>query len=107
MLKIRLQRVGRSHDPSFRLVLTDSRKPPKSGSCLEILGSYNARKGKPQFNIEKIKHWLSKGAKTSATVHNLLIGAKIIEGKKINVLKKAAINKEKKKEEKIEEKIES
>ncbi len=86
MLKIRLQRVGRKNDPSFRLILTDSRKPPKSGSRLELLGSYNARKGEPQFKDERIKYWFSKGAGLSDTVHNLLINAKIIEGKKKNVL---------------------
>ncbi len=85
MLKIRLQRAGRSHDPSFRLILTDSRKPPKSGSYLELLGSYDARKGKPQFKTERIKHWLSKGAQTSETVNNLLVGAKIVESKKKKV----------------------
>ncbi len=88
MLKIRLQRVGRRHDPSFRMILTDSRKPPRGGSYLELLGSYNARKGLPQFKAERIKYWLSKGAKTSDTVHNLLVDAKIIKDKKINVLPK-------------------
>lgn len=86
MLIIRLQRTGRRHDPNFRLILTDSRKPPRSGSYLELLGSYNARKGEPQFKPERIKHWLSKGAKTSITVHNLLVSAKIIGGKKKNAL---------------------
>jgi len=85
MLKIRLQRVGRSKDPSFRLVLTDSRKPPRSGKCLELLGSYDARKGKPQFKTERIKYWITKGAQVSETVNNLLVGAKIIEGKKVKV----------------------
>ncbi len=104
---IRLQRVGRKHDPNFRLILTDSRKPPRSGSYLELLGSYNARKGEPQFKPERIKHWLAKGAKTSDTVHNLLVGAKIIEGKKKNALphlkkgKKAAAKEEAKTEEKV------
>jgi len=85
MLKIRLQRVGRSKDPSFRLILTDSRKPPRSGECLEILGSYDARKGLPQFKTERIKYWLSKGAQASETANNLLVDAKIIEGKKKKV----------------------
>jgi len=85
MLKIRLQRKGRSHDPKFRLVLTDSRKPPKSGAALEILGSYDPKKGLSQFKGERIKFWLSKGAKISETVNNLLIDAKIIEGKKKKV----------------------
>ncbi len=98
MLKIRLQRVGRRHDPSFRMILTDSRKPPRGGSYLELLGSYNARKGEPQFKAERIKHWLSKGAKTSDTVHNLLVDAEIIKGKKINVLPASIKEKAKKKE---------
>lgn len=82
MLKIRLQRVGRKHDPSFRIVLTDSRRGPKSGVCSELLGSYDARNGKPQLKSERIKHWLLKGAQVSDTVRNLLIDAKIIEGEK-------------------------
>jgi small subunit ribosomal protein S16 len=77
MLKIRLQRKGRSHDPKFRLVLTDSRKPPKSGE-MEILGSYGAKKGEAQFKAERIKFWLLKGAKISPTVKSLLTKNKII-----------------------------
>jgi ribosomal protein S16 len=37
MLKIRLQRVGRKHEPTFRVVLTDSQNSTKSGRMLEIL----------------------------------------------------------------------
>ena len=78
------------------MILTDSRKPPRSGSYLELLGSYNARKGEPQYKSDRIKFWLSKGAKTSDTVHNLLVGAKIIEGKKKNVLPSSKKNKKEK-----------
>ncbi len=97
MLTIRLQRVGRKHEPVFRLVLTDSKNSPKSGKFLEILGSYDARRGdQAVFNDEKVKHWLSKGAKVSDTVHNLLIDKKVITGKKINKLpKKSPIKSEK------------
>ncbi len=86
---VRLQRVGRKHEPVFRLVLTDSKNSPKSGKFLDILGSYDARRGdKSEFNAEKIKNWMAKGAKVSDTVHNLLIDKKIITGKKINNLPK-------------------
>ncbi len=89
MLKIRLQRVGRVHQPIFRLVLTDSKNSPKSGNFREILGNFDVRRPeKAQFNIEKIKFWISNGAKPSDTVFNLLIDKKIIEGKKINNLPK-------------------
>ncbi|MCH7538497.1 MAG: 30S ribosomal protein S16, partial [Proteobacteria bacterium] len=41
MLKVRLQRVGRRNDPSFRVVVIDSKKGPKSRNYIEMLGSYN------------------------------------------------------------------
>lgn len=86
MLMIRLQRKGKKHDPSFRVVLIDSRRAAKSGSVLEILGSYNPRKGEPQLKADKIKEWISRGAQVSKTVHNLFVNAKIIESKKKDVL---------------------
>lgn len=88
MLNIRLQRVGRKNDPSFRVIVADSKLKPKTGNFLEVLGSYNARMGKPVINIERAKHWMSVGAKASGTVHNLLVDLKAISGKKINVLNK-------------------
>lgn len=92
MLKIRLQRVGRKHEPSFRLVLTDSKNSTKSGKYLETLGNYDSRRGdQAVFNAERITHWMSKGAGVSDTVHNLLISKKIITGKKINNLPKKTV----------------
>ena len=104
MLMIRLQRVGRKHEPVFRLVLTDSKNGPKSGKYLEVLGSYDPRNDNKieQFNITRIKECVSKGAKLSDTVHNFLVSKKVIDGKKKNVLpKKTPIKKE---EAKVEEK---
>lgn len=87
MLTIRLQRVGRRNDPTFRVVVTDSKNGPKSGKFLEIVGSYDSRRGeKSNVDVDRVKHWMSKGAKVSGTLHNLLISKKIIDGKKINVL---------------------
>lgn len=88
MLKIRLQRIGRKNDPSFRAVLTDSKNSTKSGKFLEIVGTYNPKKGEVNFNPDRIKHWISKGAKLSDTMHNFLVREKVIEGKKKNVLPK-------------------
>ena len=85
---IRLQRVGRKHETAFRVVAVDSRRGPRSGRFLEIIGSYDPRRGRPTLDIERIKHWLSVGAKVSGTVHNLLVDAKILTGGKINVLPK-------------------
>ena len=96
MLAIRLQRTGRKHEPTFRVVLTDSKNGPKSGKYLENLGWYDTRlKNKPeQLKIEEIKQWMAKGAKLSLTLHNYLVSQKIIEGKKLNALpKKSPIKK--------------
>lgn len=89
MLKIRLKRVGKKHEPVFRLVLTDSKNSSKSGRFLEMLGNYDARReNKAEIKNERVKYWVSQGAQLSNTVHNVLIENKIIEGKKINVLPK-------------------
>ncbi len=104
MLKIRLQRVGRKHEPSFRLVLTDSKNSTKSGKYVESLGSYDARRGeKSEFKADRINYWMSKGAQASVTVHNMLISKKIISGNKLNPLPlKVAIVKEKPAEEAVQ-----
>lgn len=86
MLKIRLQRVGRKHDPSFRVVLVDSRRGPKSGDFIENLGFYDTIRKIKQIKGDRVKHWLGNGAQPSDTVYNLLVSEKIIEGKKKNVL---------------------
>jgi small subunit ribosomal protein S16 len=89
MLMVRLQRVGRKHEPMFQLVLTDSKNGPKSGKFLEVLGNFDARRSeKAEFKTDRVKYWISKGAKLSGTVHNILVERKVIEGKKINVLPK-------------------
>ncbi len=92
MLKIRLQRIGRKNDPSFRVVLTDSKNSTKSGRFLEILGTYNPKDKKDGsnkvLNADRIKYWLGKGAQASGTMHNFLVHDKIVEGKKVNVLPK-------------------
>ena len=88
MLKIRLQRIGRKNDPSFRAVLTDSKNSTKSGRFLEILGTYNPKAGEKNLMNDRIKYWMSKGAQLSETMHNFMVHEKIIPGKKVNVLPK-------------------
>ena len=96
MLMIRMQRVGRVHEPVFRLVLTDSKNGPKSGKFKEILGSYDARRAEnAQVTGERVNYWVSKGAKLSDTAHNLLVKKGIIVANKRNVLPKGVILKAK------------
>ncbi len=93
MLTIRLQRRGRKNDPSFRVLVVDSKTGPKSGNYVELVGSYDPRTDRVELKGERIKHWMSEGAQVSDTVHNLLVSQKIIEGKKINVLPKKTVPK--------------
>ena len=123
MLVIRFLRVGKKNQPSFKIVVTDKRRPPRGGRFVEELGFYNPLKKEKVLREERIKHWLSVGAKPSDTVYNLLVKEGIIEGKKISVHKKPKkekpaeekpITEEKpkekevleKKEEKVEKKVE-
>ena len=85
MLMIRLQRVGKKNQPSFRVVVTDRRNSTKSGKIRETIGWYNPREHAHSIEKERVLHWLSKGAQASGTVHNMLIRAKIVQGKKVNV----------------------
>ena len=86
MLVIRMQRVGRRNDPAFRVVVTERRSKPKSGEH-EILGSYHPKTKETVLKNERILYWMSKGAQVSATVHNLLIAKKVMQGKAIPVVK--------------------
>ncbi len=88
MLMIRLQRIGRKNEAHYRVVLTDSKNAAKSGKFNEILGFYNPKSSEFKVDEERVKHWMSVGAKASDTVHNFLVSKKIVEGKKINVLSK-------------------
>ena len=72
MLMIRLSRVGRKHEPAFRIVLTDRRNSAKSGKFLEVLGSYDARRGNPEIMSDRVAHWLKMGAQPTETVRQLL-----------------------------------
>ena len=92
MLKIRLQRVGRKNDPSFRVIVTEhTTAAKKPGSFQEVLGSYDPRKDTHELKVERVKYWMERGAQTSGTVHNLLINAGVITGKKVNVLPKKTV----------------
>jgi len=86
MLKMRLQRVGRKNNPSYRVVVTDSRNAAKRGKSVDLLGSYDPKSGTFKINGLRAKDWISKGVQVSDTVHNFLITQKIIEGKKKNAL---------------------
>lgn len=86
MLVIRFQRVGRRNDPAYRIVVTEKRSKPKSGG-VEILGSYHPKTKQTVIKNDRVLYWLSKGAKMSDTVNNLMISKGVITGSKINKVK--------------------
>jgi small subunit ribosomal protein S16 len=73
MVKIRLRRIGRTHKPVYRVVVTDSRAP-RDGSFIEIIGHYDPQTepSTVQIDREKALLWLSRGAKPTETVASLL-----------------------------------
>jgi len=72
-LRIRLRRVGRRNQPSYRIVVADSRAS-RSGNIVEMLGHYQPRaKGaQSDVDVEKARAWLAKGATPSETVAAIL-----------------------------------
>lgn len=79
---MRLQRIGKKHQPSYRLVVSEKREklgaPPA-----EDLGSYNPKTKATTLNKERINYWLQKGAQASATVHNLLVKEGVVSTPKV------------------------
>jgi len=85
MLTIRLTRKGKKNQPFFRVVLVDKRRSSTGGRAVEDLGYKNPLTKKVSLNAERIKYWISKGAKPSVTIHNLLVTEKIIDEPKVKV----------------------
>ncbi len=88
-----MQRVGKINDPSFRIVVTEHARAPQAGKFVEKLGTYNPKTKVRTLDEGRVKHWLSVGAQASGTMHNMLVSAGIISGKKVNVLPKKTVPK--------------
>jgi small subunit ribosomal protein S16 len=73
MVKIRLLRVGAKGQPSYRVVVADSRSP-RDGRFIEIIGNYNPRSKPPVTTIqeERALYWLGKGAQPTEAVARML-----------------------------------
>lgn len=72
-VKIRLMRVGKKKQPTYRIVVADGRSP-RDGRFIEILGQYAPRQEPSVVNIdnERALHWLRNGAQPTETVAKLL-----------------------------------
>lgn len=81
---LKLKRVGKKHQGSFRLIV-DEKRHKLFGRHVEDLGWYNPRTDKSEIKKDRVEYWMKTGAKPTDTVYNLLITAGILSGKKIAV----------------------
>ena len=77
-VKIRLTRVGSKKNPIYRVVVADSRSP-RDGRFIEIVGRYNPQHNPSliEFDEDKVRDWLGKGAQPTAPVSRLIKAAGI------------------------------
>lgn len=70
---IRLRRDGGKNRPYYRIVVADKHSP-RDGKFLELVGTYDPKKTGDNFTVklDRVDHWLSKGAKPSDTVASFL-----------------------------------
>jgi len=87
MLTIRFTRKVKKNQPFFKVVVIDKRRSSKGGRAVEVLGFVDPLTKRKSIDKERAQYWISKGAQPSDTVNNLFIEQKIIEGKKVNVVK--------------------
>ncbi|MEO6197706.1 MAG: 30S ribosomal protein S16 [Dehalococcoidia bacterium] len=80
MLRIRLSRVGKKKQPSYRLVVTDKRNP-RDGAHVEIVGHVDPLTNPATVTLkeDRIVHWLQVGAQPSETAAKLLTRAGVME----------------------------
>jgi small subunit ribosomal protein S16 len=73
MLRLRLRRVGARNQPSYRIVVADSRAA-RDGAFVDLIGHYNPRTEPSTVVIdeEKALKWLRQGAKPSEAVERML-----------------------------------
>ncbi len=71
-VKIRLRKLGRTHNAFFRVVVADSRSP-RDGRFIEEVGYYNPYKEPSEIKLDAdaCKKWLSNGAKPTTVVSKL------------------------------------
>ena len=102
-LKIRLARAGAKKRPVFSVVVADTRFP-RDGRFIEKLGTYNPllpkdSKERVKLDLDRVKHWLSKGALPTDRVLRFLDAAGLMKRKPRKNPQKAIPKAERKKEE--------
>jgi len=82
-VKLRLMRMGKKKQPTYRVVAADSRSP-RDGRFIEILGTYNPKGATPAekvvIDVDKAKKWIGQGATPTDTVAAILKNAGVLQG---------------------------
>ncbi len=73
-VKLRLMRMGKKKQPTYRIVVADSRSP-RDGRFIEVVGTYAPRMDPSTIEIDnaRVLGWLAKGAQPTETVRKLLV----------------------------------
>jgi len=77
MLKLRLKKIGKKNQPSYRLVIMENRTR-RDGRAIDQVGYYNPISKQLKIEAEKVIKWLNVGVQPTQTALNLLKKAKII-----------------------------
>ena len=87
MLVIRLTRVGKKKQPSYRIVVQEKSKDPW-GDHVERLGHYNPLTNPATLVVkeDRLQHWIGKGAQPSDTLWNLLVERGLLKGEKRRIV---------------------
>ena len=72
-LKIRLSRIGSTHQPHYRIVVAETRSR-RDGDAVETIGTYDPRTKGKQVNLrlDRVDYWIAKGAKPTDTLHSII-----------------------------------
>jgi small subunit ribosomal protein S16 len=79
-VKLRLMRMGKTKQPTYRLVAADSRSP-RDGRFIEVVGSYAPRQedNKVVLKAERVTEWLQHGAQPTDRVRRILVSAGLMD----------------------------
>ncbi len=85
MLRIRLKRIGKKKQPSYRIVVADSRSP-RDGRPVQEIGHYNPMTNPPEVVIdgERAMYWVGQGAQPSEAVSRILVSQGLLQGETIS-----------------------
>lgn len=114
MLAIRLQRQGKTHYATYRVIVQDVLRHPSSGKVVAYVGSYNPHTKQVQLDKEAIENYLSHGAQPTDRVVRILTGegmtmpkwVKTVRGKQRNIRNPEKLRRNQPKEEPVEARAE-